>query len=334
MRGDRGLAMSRVPHPPAPGPAGGSPKRPFNKPWQSWSDQLRTLESRGLVVTDRPAAEAFLSHVNYYRLSGYCLALEQSRHVFIPGTTFEQVKAVYDFDRVLRDLVTDALELIEVDARTAIAYHFGQHYGAFGHTQPANFFTPPPSRHRPRPNAFSHTPWLDGVRREAERSKEQFVGHYRQTYTGFPDLPVWMATEVMSFGALSRMFEGMLASDQRMVAPRYGVQPSFLATWLHHLVYVRNVCAHHSRLWDRVWAIKPDVPPLPAWQAPLLPGNDHLFVTLLILRRLLARCPSIAPFDAEWKARVEAHLAKQPPVANPLVRMGLTPTWTAHPLWA
>ena len=325
--------MSRRPPRPTPSPTAGSSQKPFNKHWQSWSDQLSTLEGRGLVVTDRAAAEAFLAHVNYYRLSGYCLAFEQSRHVFIPGTTFEQLKAAYDFDRILRDLVTEALEVVEVDARTAIAYHFGRHYGAFGHTLPASFFSPPVSRHHPKPNAFGHAAWLDGVRREAARSKEQFVAHYAQTYLGFPDLPVWMVTEIMSFGALSRMFEGMLAHDQRLVAPRYGIQPRFLATWLHHLVYVRNLCAHHSRLWDRVWAIKPDMPPLSAWQAPLLPGNDHLFVTLLILRRLLARCPSIAPFDTQWKARVQDHLAKPPPAPNPSGRMGLPDNWTTHPLW-
>jgi len=286
------------------------------------------------VVSDRSAAEAFLSHVNYYRLSGYGLAFEQSRHVFVPDTTFEQVQAAYDFDRVLRDLVTEALEIFEVDARTAIAYHFGQHYGAFGHTDQTKFFIPPSSRHATKPHDFKHASWLENVRHEAKRSQERFVEHYKLTYTGFPALPVWMVTEVMSFGSLSRMYQGMLTADRRVVARRYGVQPRFLTSWLHHLVYVRNVCAHHSRLWDRGWAIKPDLPPLPEWSPPLLPGNDHLFVSLLLLRRLLGRCPAIAPFDVVWKERVESHIASPPAASNPLGRMGLTANWTSHPFWA
>ncbi len=323
MRPSRGVPLSRTPSPSGPGSSGGPPRVPFAKPWQNWADQLKTLESRGLVVTNRPAAEAFLSHVNYYRLSGYCLAFEQARHVFAPGTTFEQVRSAYDFDRMLRDLVTEALEIVEVDLRTAIAYHFGMHFQAFGHTKAVNFYA-----------AFRHQDWLDKLHLEAQRSNEQFVQHYRSTYLGFPDLPVWMVTEVMSFGALSLMYKGMHRQDQRAIAQRYGVQPSFLASWLHHLVYVRNVCAHHSRLWDRVWAIKPDVPPLPAWTPPALPGNDHLLVTLLILRRLLARCPATAPFDSDWKIRVEAHLKAPPTASNPNGRMGLTTNWTTHPLWA
>jgi len=252
----------------------------FTKPWKSWADQLATLESRGLSIADRAEAEAFLSHVNYYRLSGYMLAFEQSRHVLIPGTTFEEVRAAYEFDRVLRDLVTEALEVVEVDVRTAIAYHFGQHSGAFGHTDASHFFRRPPSRHVVKPHGFDHTAWLENIRQEAKRSRERFVEHFKQTYSGFPDLPVWIVTEVMSFGSLSRMYQGMRLADQRIVAQRYGVQPRFLASWLHHLVYVRNVCAHHSRLWDRAWAIKPDLPPLPPWLPPLLPGNDRMFVTL------------------------------------------------------
>ncbi len=326
--------MSNVPLGSGLGTSGTPPAPvPFTKPWQSCADQLRRLESRGLLVADRAAAEAFLSHVNYYRFSGYVLAFEQARHSLVPGTTFEQVQGAYEFDRVLRDLVTEALEVVEVDARTAIAYHFGRQYGAFGHTDASNFFRPPPSQHATKPHEFRHVDWIDVVTREAKRSKERFVEHYKSTYLGFPNLPVWMVTEVMSFGSLSRMYQGMLATDQRAVARRYGVQPVFLASWLHHLVYVRNVCAHHSRLWDRVWAIKPDLPPLPPWRPPLMPGNDRTYVSLVILRRLLGRCLAVAPFDVDWKRRVEVHLANPPQAPSALGWMGLAPDWASNPLW-
>ena len=89
------------------------PLIPYQKPWCSHADLVQKLIDRGLVVTDRPKAEAFLAHVNYYRLSGYCLAFESpgQRHTFSPGTTFEQLQAAYDFDFTLRDLVGEALEV-------------------------------------------------------------------------------------------------------------------------------------------------------------------------------------------------------------------------------
>ena len=313
--------------------SGGSHLLDYVKPWLSWSDQLMPLINRGLVVKDRAAAMEFLSHVNYYRFSGYCLAFERTRHEFMPHTTFEQVRSAYDFDRALRDLVTEALEMIEVDVRTTISHYFGKRHGAFGHIDPTNFFVSAPSQYKHKRSDFNHTNWLATLRREADRSQEKFIEHFKNTYMGFPDLPVWMATEIMSFGSISRMYQGLLREDGRVIAHRYGVQPLFLASWLHHLVYVRNVCAHHSRLWDRVWAVKPDLPPLPNWSAPLLPNNEHIFVTLLILRHMLKRCLGIALWDTDWKARVQALLNLPPIAANAHGRMGLSKNWALHPLW-
>ena len=109
--------------------------------------------------------------------------------------------------------------------------------------------------------------------------------------------------EVMSFGALSKMYHGMLRPDQRIIARRYGVQSQDLVTILHHLVYVRNLCAHHSRLWDRTWAIKPSLPKGQAWQ-PHVPTNDRLFTTLLLLYSLMNRCPAVRAFATAWRDRV------------------------------
>ncbi|MEZ6098453.1 MAG: Abi family protein [Pirellulaceae bacterium] len=132
----------------------GTPKIPFSKPWLSYADQLQLLQQRGLAVPDPQAAEQFLSHMNYYRFSGYCLAFENGRHNFNGGTKFDDVVAAYHFDLTLRDLITEALEVVEVDLRAAIAHDFGQQHGAFGHTDPAKVF-----------QRFNHIDWLDGFGR-------------------------------------------------------------------------------------------------------------------------------------------------------------------------
>ena len=233
------------------------------------------------------------------------------------------MRASYEFDRVLRDLVTESLELIEVDFRTAIAHQFGRRHGSFGHALATNFF-----------KKFDHAGWLGNLHSETLRSHEPFVQHFKANYSGFPDLPIWMMTEVMSFGSLSKMFKGMFRQDQREIAKRYGLQPTVLKSWLHHLVYVRNLCAHHSRLWDRVWSIKPELPAGKAWSPPLVPNNKRLFATLLLLYLVLKRCPAISPYDQEWRLRLHAHLLIPPNAPTPLERMGLTNDWSRHPLWA
>ena len=294
----------------------------FQEPWLSYTDQVKLLQHRGLVVADVPDAEQFLTHLNYYRFSGYCLAFESQSHQFVAGTTFEQVVDAYNFDLTLRDLITEALEVVEVDLRAAVAYAFGQQHGPFGHVDPSRFF------HR-----FKHQNWLDHLRKEAHRSSESFVTHFKNTYNEFPDLPIWIATEVMSFGSLSLMFQGMVKADMRPVANRYLLQPRVLQSWMHHLVYVRNLCAHHCRLWDRVWSIKPHLPAGNAWRPPHLSGNHRLFATLLLLRHLMSRIPPIHGFASQWQTRVTNHLATPPATSDPLVRMGLTTDWNQHPVW-
>lgn len=301
-------------------PSGNRPS--YQKPWLSHADQVQQLINRGLTVADIPTAEAFLSHINYYRFSGYCLAFEQQRHQFLAGVTFEQLRAAYDFDLTLRDLITEALELIEVDFRAAVAYYFGQKYGAFGHTDPANFF-----------GKFNHADLLDRFHEEADRSSELFIQHFRATYAEYPDLPVWMLTEVISFGTLTRMFRGMHRPDQQQISVRYSLQAVTFGTILLHLVYVRNLCAHHSRVWDRVWSVKPTLPFGKQWRPPLVLSNDRLFPTLLIIYQLLKCCPAVGTFPATWRDRLHALLQNPPAAPNALATMGIPAGWDQHPVW-
>lgn len=298
------------------------PLPPYQKPWLSHQDQVALLQSRGMVVDDVQAAIEFLQHINYYRFSGFCVPFISSPHRFADGVTFEQVQAACEFDRDLSDLVTEALEIVELDVRTAVAYHFGEQYGPFGHVTQRNFF-----------RNFKHSRWLATPRSETRRSNEKFVEHFKATYREFTDLPVWVITEIMSFGALSRMCDGMLKPDRKAIAGRYGLQPRTWVSCLHHLNYVRNLCAHHARLWDRTWSIKPLLPAARVWQPPHLPGNSRLFATLLILNYLMVRCPTVMAYAVEWRSRVETLIDQPPSVANAADLMGLTASWKTHPLW-
>ena len=299
------------------------PSRPsYQKPWLSYADQVAKLVSRGLTVSEPAAAERFLTHVNYYRFSGYSLAFEQPRHTFLSGVTFDDVAGAYEFDVTLRDLLTEALEVIEIDVRAFLAHHFGQRHGAFGHTDSANFF-----------GKFNHADLMVRLHEEADRSSELFINHFRNTYAEYPDLPVWMLTEVISFGTLTRMFRGMQRRDQQVVSSRYSLQAVAFGTILLHLVYVRNLCAHHSRLWDRVWSIKPAFPRGAMWQTPVMPSNDRLYSTLCLIKQLLNGCPVIGTFATEWRDRLHLLLAKTPKTPLALPRMGMPVHWQQHPVW-
>lgn len=127
---------------------------PYTKPWLSLTDQLQRLKAAGLIISDETKAANFLRHLNYYRFSGYGLAFEATRHQFQRGTTFEQIRAAYEFDRTLRDLTYESMEVVELDIRTSVAYTFGQKYGAFGHTDKAHFY-----------KGFDHKQWYNSLKK-------------------------------------------------------------------------------------------------------------------------------------------------------------------------
>jgi abortive infection bacteriophage resistance protein len=298
----------------------------YGKPWLSVADQLAKLRSRGLVVNNQAEALDQLGHLNYYRFSGYCLAFQTARNQFRPGTTFEDVLSASIFDAHLRDAVTDALELVEIDLRTVTAYHFGNTYGAFGHTFASNF-------RRSFDNHYTHTEWLTKLHVEAKRSSELFIGHFSRTYLEFPNLPIWSATEIMSFGGLSRMISGMHKADRRSIASQYRISAEVLAGLTHHLAYVRNICAHHCRLWDKQWKVKPTLPDSAEWRPPFLLSNDRIFATLLLIRTLMRRSPATKLQVDAWRTRVNELLTNPPNAISPQRKLGLSAGWTNHPAW-
>lgn len=297
---------------------------PYTKSALPYSEQVALLRHRGLAVNAPEAAERTLASVNYYRLSSYWYPFRQRDgqgtllDVVQPGTTFEDVVALYEFDRQLRLHVMDALERVEVALRTAVTYRVGMTYGAFGHEDASNFHP-----------QFRHEQWLARLRAETERSSDAFVAHYAARYQGFPSLPIWMTTELLSLGSLSSLYRGLRPADRRAVADPLGIHHKRLENWLHVLTYVRNVCAHHSRLWNRELAIRPDQMLQSEWQAPWLLRLDRVFAILLILSYLLQRLGN----GAAWRTEVTALLA--PMAAQPRWRtaMGMPAHWMQHPYW-
>lgn len=293
----------------------------YEKPWKSYEEQVALLESRGLHIPDAAAAAVTLSHIKYYRFSGYCLAFETGRHAFSPGTTFDDVLCAYEFDRILRRLFVEALEWIEIDIRTAIAHEFGRLHGPFGHTN-AQLFR----------DKDEHSKWIDRLRRHTVNSRETFARHHRWRYVEFPDLPLWAAVELMSMGTISHLFANMRDPDRSPVAQRYGIQPKLLESWLHHLNYVRNSCAHYARLWDKKMSIAPKRSPRKSWNSVV--DNQSLYPSILVIATLLQPIDALAREINGWKRQLEHHIHhNKPNLPGANAQMGLPDEWDHNPEW-
>lgn len=287
----------------------------YSKPHLSCAEQLQLLRQRGLAIPEPAQALHWLERVSYYRLSAYFLPFKQG-DAFIPGTGFDDIAGLYIFDRKLRLLVLDALERVEVAIRTAVTHEVSRHHGPFGHVDPANF--------DPR---YRHADLLRDIQAEERRAGETFVRHFRTRYTSEPHLPVWMATELLSFGSISRMYRHMPPASRSAISRHFGVPDPIFASWIHCLSYVRNVCAHHKRLWNREFAIRPRLPTRTIAWTRAIPDPGRVYCALAILRHLL----HVVSPGCAWTPRLEALLAQHPTVSRRA--MGFDPRWQHQPPW-
>jgi len=294
----------------------------YNKPPRTYDEQLRILESRGLVVANRAFALHCLEHCNYYRISAYRfeLTLAGNPDQFLPGTTFEQLWGLYCFDRQLRVLVNEAVKRLEISVRSHWAYVLGHAHGAQAYEDPAVFRDP-----------RRHTSALGKLDEEIGRSHEVFVSHFRQQY-GMNRPPIWAACEVMSFGLMGRFYENIKRDrDRKAISRIYGLSPENLKSLLEHAAYVRNLCAHHARLWNRRFTITVGLPqnhPVDLVDS-VNPAEDRRIYNTLVL---LAHVVDIVEPQNHWAHRLLALLrTQQMPVTQ---HMGFPADWATRPIWS
>lgn len=300
----------------------------YTKPALDFAQQADLLLSRGMTG-DRDLMIDRLRTVSYYRLSGYAPPFRQQRPgtpstllcEFRPGTTFEEVWDRYVFDRRLRLLAMDAIERIEVAVRSLLATHHALAHGPFA------YFTDVTAL--PYLRADARDSFIESINKEHLRSRDVFVKHFWTKYGDTEEtLPLWMAVEIMSLGSLLSLYRGSHQNIQRLISQPFGVDHSVFQSWLLTLNTVRNICAHHGRLWNREIGTKPKIPHrLAAWQSPVRVPSDRVFATLTICKWSLDR---IAPAHT-WSRHVRDLLEESPTI--PLHSMGFPANWMESPIW-
>jgi abortive infection bacteriophage resistance protein len=297
----------------------------FTKPSLTIPQKIARLQAQGMIVPNVAQAEHMLQHISYYRLSAYWLPFEHPKGQpgprFRPGTDFDTVVDLYEFDRKLRLLVMDAIERIEVALRGSWALNLAHQGGPHGYLS-ASLYS---DRRQFHEN-------LSRLTREAGISPEPHIEHYRQTYDDPAMPPVWMVTEIMAFGQLSRWYSSL--SDRALrnkIAVPLGLPERVLVPLVKHLSTLRNTCAHHGRLWNRGFLIRPILPQKPpnlaATLEPAGPGPALIYNSLVLMIFLLSK---VDP-GSGWRGALKAHLATHPTGA--LATMGFPQGWVQRPLW-
>lgn len=296
------------------------PKQPYTKPAFTIAQQIAQLRARGMIISDTPLAEHYLSQISYYRLTAYWLPFEadHATHAFRQGTRFEQVLDLYIFDRELRLLVLDAIERVEIAIRTQLSFQLGHRYGTHPHLNPALF-----------KQTWNHAKQVSQLQQDAYDSKEAFIQHLLAKYAE-PLPPIWAAVEIMTLGQLSKWYANLKSgADRNLVAHVYDCDEINLVSFLHHLSTVRNLCAHHSRLWNRefIFTFK-----LPRQRPQTLLSSFNpseprrIYNTLVMLTYLMNR---VAP-GHHWRQRLVDMLQRHH--IDP-AHMGFPADWDKRAIW-
>lgn len=207
---------------------------------KTFDEQISLLKSRGMIIDDDDYAKAALQHLNYYRFSGYACFFRKPDDRYQDGTRFDNIVKIMEFDSELRRILLAALESIELHMRTQIAYHFSHNHGGDGGAYyDASLFK----------NPDYHAKLIDDLNHQIEKNRFQpFVKHNLRKYGG--RMPLWCATEIMTFSMLSKLYSNMLPEDKKAIADAQNMDMKYLGNWLHCFSLLRNICAHYGRLYN------------------------------------------------------------------------------------
>jgi len=218
----------------------------YNKPPLSIQEQIQRFKDRGLTFGDEKRAAHYLSNISNYRLRAYTYPFQDNsdhKHPFLTEMSFEELISLYVFDRKLRILLFNAIEKIEIALRTKIIYEYSMDCGYGNWYEDKTMYF----------DQLQFEEHMETLLHEIDRSNETFIDHYKTKYTQPENPPAWMALEVASFGLLSKLYRNLLNSKLKTkVAREFGLTNSVvLSSWMFAFSNMRNIVAHHGRLWNR-----------------------------------------------------------------------------------
>ena len=322
----------------------------YNKPHLTFEDQAAQLQRRGLIINNPAQCIEALEKIGYYRLSAYWYPFRKMKPKasrttkynyrfddFEPNHTFEQAVALYHFDECLRQLLLEALGTIEIQLRTKIAYFAGKQ-DRFIHLNRALLDQKACSLVPKHSKKDAYQIWQSKYRDQLSRAQsEDFIRHYKARYDS--DVPIWIATEILDFGSISKLYDFLPKSLKNQIAPSFGaIEGTAVAGWIRNFNYVRNVAAHHSRLWNRLIVTR--------FKAPnrnvVDPGIFHLayinnpdqFKKIYPTLALTAYTLSFLDPQSDWRHRLITLIEGFPAIAGlgPQT-MGFPSNWRKLAIW-
>lgn len=218
------------------------------KVFKSMDDMIDLLISRGIDIpntTERDYAKNVLNKIGYYNLiNGYnkLFLSENSIDVqYKPGTTLHEINALYQFDRVIRNIFFKHILEVETNVKSLIAYYFSEAHGHKNYLIYTNFNT------SLRKSEEMITKLIADIQYQiSSRSADPSISHYLKVH-GY--IPLWVLNNILTLGSISKFYSLMLVPERQNVSRHFNLLDNELENVLFYISKIRNFCAHGNRLY-------------------------------------------------------------------------------------
>ncbi len=286
----------------------------YTKRPRTTTKHIELLKRKGVLFRFEEDAYEKLKYIGYYRLKPYIKFYQATDSTFKPQTDFDDVIQLYAFDRELKIRLFYSIERIEIAFRAVMVEILSNEYGGYWYLD-KNLFIP--QKFEVHQNKIQK-------RINKEKNKAPALKYFFKKYTEETFPPAWICIEHMTFGELLNIYEALLRPERKKIAQEFGLDESILTSWMKGLVDIRNICAHHSRLWNKNIKTPKSMKSQPNFvhsltnpiQTPVLTLNRKIYDYLRIIEYFLL---IISP-RSQWKTRFNKLLEKYPKIS--LVSMG------------
>jgi len=227
------------------------------KNFKQVDDQIRILESRGMIIPDHDRCKQYLLTNNYYNIiNGYSTYFQTSNgdDQYIRGTSFDEVCNMYSFDNEVKQTMFRAILNVEHHLKSIFAYRFAESY--------------PDKRYSYLDiNCYSNEKTLSvgyiisqlsRIINKQKKYPNNSIHHYVNHYD---DVPIWVIIDYLDFGELVTMIDCVPRKLQNKIAkdltsfikdnlPDFKGQftSEIMISLIKNIRETRNVCAHNNRL--------------------------------------------------------------------------------------
>ena len=304
----------------------------MNQSPRTIQQQIARLKSRGMAFDVETIATSYLTRISYFRIKYYWTdMIDLASGNFNEGASFDTVIERYEFDKRLRNILFAAIEILEVGLRTkfittlSLATNSGLWY------LDSSLFD----------NGQFHESVVLDMKKEFGRNSDPFVRKYIDEHTNWdksslggdnPD--AWMIFETATFGTLSKMYKNLKNQSplKSRIANELGLYSARdLSSWLEAISVLRNIIAHHSRIWYRIFSKKPTNIRGHRYDWMAQDMTEHQRKRAFgVISCLLYLCNAIKP-DNTIKDDIKDLFRSMPDV--PIFMIGFTRGWDNNPLW-